>query len=143
LENKGEIQMENNERYIYVNGNRIYVSDEVYKEYKKKLNHEEYLKRKDIKQGVFNFSDYGKDILNIIDTNIDPEKIIETKMRIEDLYRALDSLNDEERAVIEALYFDKMSIRDLAKEKEVSIKNVFNFRNKVLNKLKEILERLK
>ncbi len=135
--------MENNERYIYVNGNRIYVSDEVYKEYKKKLNHEEYLKRKDIKQGVFNFSDYGKDILNIIDTNIDPEKIIETKMRIEDLYRALDSLNDEERAVIEALYFDKMSIRDLAKEKEVSIKNVFNFRNKVLNKLKEILERLK
>jgi sigma factor len=143
LENKGEIQMENNERYIYVNGNRIYVSDEVYKEYKKKLNHEEYLKRKDIKQGVFNFSDYGKDILNIIDTNIDPEKIIETKMRIEDLYRALDSLNDEERAVIEALYFDKMSIRDLAKEKEVSIKNVFNFRNKVLNKLKEILEKLK
>lgn len=135
--------MENNERYIYVNGNRIYVSDEVYKEYKKKLNHEEYLKRKDIKQGVFNFSDYGKDILNIIDTNIDPEKIIETKMRIEDLYRALDSLNDEERAVIEVLYFDKMSIRDLAKEKEVSIKNVFNFRNKVLNKLKEILERLK
>ncbi len=135
--------MENNERYIYVNGNRIYVSDEVYKEYKKKLNHEEYLKRKDIKQGVFNFSDYGKDILNIIDTNIDPEKIIETKMRIEDLYRALDSLNDEERAVIEALYFDKMSIRDLAKEKEVSIKNVFNFRNKVLNKLKEILEKLK
>ena len=82
-------------------------------------------------------------ILNIIDTNIDPEKIIETKMRIEDLYRALDSLNDEERAVIEALYFDKMSIRDLAKEKEVSIKNVFNFRNKVLNKLKEILEKLK
>lgn len=135
--------MENNERYIYVNGNRIYVSDEVYKEYKKKLNHEEYLKRKDIKQGVFNFSDYGKDILNIIDTNIDPEKIIETKMRIEDLYRALDSLNDKERAVIEALYFDKMSIRDLAKEKEVSIKNVFNFRNKVLNKLKEILESLK
>ena len=64
-------------------------------------------------------------------------------MRIEDLYRALDSLNDEERAVIEALYFDKMSIRDLAKEKEVSIKNVFNFRNKVLNKLKEILEKLK
>ena len=135
--------MENNERYIYVNGNRIYVSDEVYKEYKKKLNHEEYLKRKDIKQGVFSFSDYGKDILNIIDTNIDPEKIIETKMRIEDLYRALDSLNDEERAVIEALYFDKMSIRDLAKEKDVSIKNVFNFRNKVLNKLKEILEKLK
>ena len=135
--------MENNERYIYVNGNRIYVSDEVYKEYKKKLNHEAYLKRKDIKQGVFNFSDYEGDILNIIDTSIDPEKIIETKMRIEDLYRALDSLNDEERAVIEALYFDKMSIRDLAKEKEVSIKNVFNFRNKVLNKLKEILERLK
>ena len=135
--------MENNERYIYVNGNRIYVSDEVYKEYKKKLNHEEYLKRKDIKQGVFNFSDYGKDILNIIDTNIDPEKIIETKMRIEDLYRALDSLNDEERAVIEALYFDKMSIRDLAKEKEVSIKNIFSFRNKVLNKLKEMLEKLK
>ena len=68
------------------------------------------------------------------------EKIIETKMRIEDLYKALEKLNDEERKVIESLYFKEMTIRDLAKEQQVSSKKVFSFRNKILRKLKEMLE---
>ena len=85
------------EKYIYVKGKKIYVSDEVYRAYKKELNHEAHLKRLDRKHKVFHFGDYNISVVDIADNTVDVEKIIETKMRIEDLYRALDSLNDEER----------------------------------------------
>ena len=77
---------------------------------------------------------------SIVDEDVDIEKIIETKMRIKDLYQALRKLNDEELKVIDSLYFKKMTIRDLAKEQQVSSKKIFSFRNKILKKLREILK---
>lgn len=41
------------EKYIYVRGKKITVSDEVYKAYKKELNHETHLNRMDIKHRVW------------------------------------------------------------------------------------------
>ncbi|MGO1581462.1 MAG: sigma factor-like helix-turn-helix DNA-binding protein [Peptoniphilaceae bacterium] len=61
-------------------------------------------------------------------------------MRLEDLYKALDNLNEEERKVINALYFEEKTIRELAKEEEVSSKKIFTSRNKILHKLKKIIE---
>ena len=128
------------EKYIYVRGKKITVSDEVYKAYKKQINHESHLNRLNRKHKVYGFEDYKLDLNSIVDENVDIEKIIETKMRIEDLYQALEKLNDEERKVIDSLYFKEMTIRDLAKEQQVSLKKIFNFKKKILKKLKEMLE---
>ena len=128
------------EKYIYVKGKKIYVPDEVYKAYKKQINHESHLNRLNRKHKVYGFEDYKLDLNSIVDENVDIEKIIETKMRIEDLYQALEKLNDEERKVIDSLYFKEMTIRDLAKEQQVSSKKIFSYRNKILKKLKEMLE---
>lgn len=132
--------MADDNKYIYVRGKKIYVPDEVYKVYKKQLNHEAYLNRLDRKNRVYSFEDYKIDLNSIADENVDIEKIIETKMRIEDLYKALEKLNEEEKKVIDSLYFKEMTIRDLAKEQQVSSKKIFSFRNKILKKLKEMLE---
>lgn len=134
------IIMTDKRKYIYVRGKKIYVSDEVYRAYKKESNHEIHLNRLNRKHKVYGFDDYKVDLNSIADENIDIEKIIETKMRIEDLYQALGKLNDEERKVIDSLYFKEMTIRDLAKEQQVSSKKIFSFRNKILKKLKEMLE---
>lgn len=88
------------EKYIYVRGKKIYVPDEVYRAYKKDLNHEAYLKRLDRKHKVFHFGDFNTSIVDIADNTVDVEKIIETKMLIEDLYQALDSLNYEEMGIL-------------------------------------------
>ena len=80
------------------------------------------------------------DLNSIADKNVDIEKIIETKMRIEDLYQALEKLNEDERKVIDSLYFKEMTIRDVAKEQQVSSKKIFSFRNKILEKLRELLK---
>ena len=127
-------------KYIYVNGKKIYVPDEIYKAYKKQINHEAHLNRLNRKHKVYGFEEYNIDLNSIVDENVDIEKIIETKMRIEDLYKALDKLNREEKEVIDSLYFKEMTIRDLAKEQQVSSKKIFSFRNKILKKLREMLE---
>ena len=127
-------------KYIYVNGKKIYVPDEIYKAYKKQINHEAHLNRLNRKHKVYGIEEYNIDLNSIVDENVDIEKIIETKMRIEDLYKALDKLNREEKEVIDSLYFKEMTIRDLAKEQQVSSKKIFNFKKKILKKLKEMLE---
>ena len=132
--------MTDDRKYIYVKGKKIYVPDELYKAYKKELNHEAHLNRMHRKHRVYGFEDYKIDLNSIADENVDIEKIIETKMRIEDLYQALEKLNEDERKVIDSLYFKEMTIRDLAKEQQVSSKKIFSYRNKILKKLKKILE---
>ena len=88
------------EYYLYVKGKAVLVSEEVYKAYWKITEHEKYLQRKDWKHNVISFSalDYdGHFVDNIIDEKIDLEKIVEVKMQIEELHRALNTLTKEER----------------------------------------------
>jgi len=98
------------------------------------------LNKSDKEHKVYGYEDYKIDLNSVVDEDVDIEKIIETKMRIKDLYQALRKLNDEELKVIDSLYFKKMTIRDLAKEQQVSSKKIFSFRNKILKKLREMLK---
>ena len=70
------------EKYIYVDGKKIYVSDEIYREYKKLKNREEYLSRLDRKYRNLYFTSENDAIENIVDKSVNVEKIIETKLRI-------------------------------------------------------------
>lgn len=133
--------MSDKEKYIYVKGKKIYVSDEIYKVYKKQINHEAYLKRLDRKHKAFHFGDFNTSIVDIADDTVDVEKIIETKMLIEDLYRALDSLNDEERKLIEALYFDDKTLTEVAKQGDTNPMKISRLRNKILEKLRKLLDK--
>ena len=133
--------MSNKEKYIYVKGKKIYVPDEVYKAYKKEFNHEAHLKRLDKRHGVFHFGDFNTSIVDIADNTVDVEKIIETKMLIEDLYRALNSLNDEERKLIEELYFDDKTLTEVAKQDNTNPMKISRLRNKILGKLRKLLDK--
>ncbi len=129
------------EKYIYVKGKRIYVPDEVYRAYKKELNHEAHLKRLDRKHKVFHFGDFITSIVDIADNTVDVEKLIETKMLIEDLYRALDSLNYEERKLIEELYFYDKTLTEVAKQVDTNPMKISRLRNKILEKLRKLLDK--
>lgn len=126
------------EKYIYVEGKKIYVSDEVYREYKKHKNHEAYLQRLDRKNRVYSFEEYA-DFGDIADESIDIEKIVEMKMRIEDLYRALDKLNNNEREIIYSIYFEEKTLKEIAKEQETNLMKISRIRDGILKKLRDIL----
>ena len=135
--------MDKKEYYLYVKGKAVKVSEEVYKAYWKITEHEKYLQRKDWKHNVILFSALDHDGHfedNIIDEKIDLEKIVEVKMQIEELHRALNTLTKEERELMEAIFYKEESLRSIGKKEKVSYQTIGKRRDKILEKLRKILE---
>ena len=82
----------------------------------------------------------GKYAPETIVTNRDLEKIVETKMLIDRVREAIDSLNDEEREVIERLYYQDESTRIAAKALNLHKTSLIRKRDRILAKLKKMLE---
>ena len=135
--------MDKKEYFLYVKGKAVKVSEEVYKAYWKITEHEKYLQRKDWKYDVIPFSamDYdGHFVDNIIDERIDLEKIIEVRMQIEELNKALATLTRKERELIEAIFYKEESLRSIGKKEKVSYQAIGKRRDKILEKLRKLLE---
>lgn len=135
--------MAKKEYYLYVKDKAVPVSEEVYKAYWKITEHEKYLYRKDREHCVLPFSSFDYDghfVDNIIDEKIDLEKIVEVKMQIEELHKALNTLTKEERELMEAIFYREESIRSIGKKEKVSYQAIGKRRDKILEKLREILK---
>ena len=133
------------EYYLYVNGQRVKVSEQIYKVYWREKEHEKYLEQVDKKNHLLFFSslDYdGHFVDNIIDESVDVEKIVEAQMMIEAVRNAISRLNAEERDVIERLYFNDETLSSVATEKKVSYQAIQWRKNNILKKLKKLLEEL-
>ena len=135
--------MANKEYYLYVKGKAVPVSEEFYKAYWKITEHEKYLQRKDWKHNVIPFSALDHDghfVDNIIDEKIDLEKIVEVKMRIEELHRALNTLTKEERELMEAIFYKEEILRSISRREKVTHQAISGRRDRILEKLRKILE---
>lgn len=131
------------EYYLYLKGKAVPVSEEVYKAYWKITEHEKYIYRKDREHCALPFSSFDYDghfVDNIIDEKIDLEKFVEVKMQIEELHRALNTLTKEERELMEAIFYKEESLRSIGKKEKVSHQAIGQRRDKILEKLKEILK---
>ncbi len=131
--------------FLIINNKKVYVSEEVYKIYWEETNRERYHKNRDRENRLLLFSSLDNDghfVENIEDKSVDVEKLVETKYRIEELHDALSKLNEEERCIIKRLYFDDESMREVAKELNVSHQSIYRKKNKILAELKKILEKL-
>ena len=135
--------MPNKEYYLYVKGEAIPISEEVYKAYWKITEHEKYLQRKDWKHNVIPFSALDHDghfVETITDERIDLEKIVEVKMQIEELNKALAALTKKERELMEAIFYREESLRSIGKKEKVSYQAIGKRRDKILEKLRKLLE---
>ena len=131
------------EYYLYIGGQKVKVSEDIYKVYWREKEHEKYLEQVDRKNHLFLFSSLDHDghfEENIIDESVDVEKIVETQMMIEAVRNAISRLNAEERNIIERLYFNDETLSSIAKRKKVSYQAIQWRKNKSLQKLKLFLE---
>ena len=131
------------EYYLYVRGQKIKVSEEIYKVYWLEKEHEKYLEQVDRKNHLLFFSSLDHDghfIDNIVDENVDVEKIVETQMMIEAVRNAMSRFNEEERDIIERLYFNDETLSSIAKGKKVSYQAIQWRKNSILKKLRVLLE---
>ena len=131
--------------YLYVNGQKVKVSEQIYKVYWREREHEKYLEQMDKKNHLLFFSSLDHDghfVDNIVDESVDVEKIVETQMMIEAVRNAISRLNAEKREIIERLYFDDETLSSIASEKKVSYQAIQWKRTNILKKLKKFLEEL-
>jgi len=80
------------EYYLYVGGQKVKVSEDIYKVYWREREHEKYLEQVDRKTYLLFFSSLDQDGYfadNIIDESVDVEKIVETQMMIETVRNAI------------------------------------------------------
>ena len=131
------------EYYLYVNGQRVKVSEQIYKVYWREKEHEKYLEQVDKKNHLLFFSSLDQDgnfVDNLADESVDVEKIIETQILIETVRKAVSRLNDEERDIIERLYFNDETLSSVARSKKVSYQAIQWRKNNILKKLKVLLK---
>ena len=132
--------------YIFFGDKKVDVSEKVYKGYWQETNRENYLNRLDKENKLGYFSEFVSDGTDrsmeerLIDKAVDVEKLVAVKMQIEALNKALDKLSPEEREIIQALFFDEIPQRELAKTLDISQGAVFRRKEKTLEKLKVFLE---
>lgn len=131
------------EYHLYVNGQRVKVSEQIYKVYWREKEHEKYLEQVDRKNHLLFFSSLDHDgnfVDNLADESVDVEKIIETRILIETVRKAMSRLNDEERDIIERLYFNDETLSSVARSKKVSYQAIQWRKNNILKKLKVLLK---
>ncbi len=91
------------EYYLYVGGQKVKVSEDIYKVYWREKEHEKYLEQVDKKNHLLFFSSLDHDghfVDNIVDESVDVENIVETQMINEAARNAISRLNAEEREII-------------------------------------------
>ena len=121
------------EYYLYIRGQKVKVSEDIYKVYWREKEHEKYLEQVDKKNHLLFFSSLDHDgnfVDNLADESVDVEKIIETQILIETVRKAMSRLNDEERDIIERLYFNDETVALLSKldvDKHISFETFLNY----------------
>lgn len=128
--------------FIYVNGLKVPVSKEIYREYWRLTNRENYLNRLEVQYRVRPFSDYiDSQLISVMtDEKMDVERIIETKEILQLLYESLLTLNDDEYTLVKDLFFEDKTLSEISQSEKVSISTVARRRDRILNYLKKLLE---
>lgn len=150
--------MDADKKRLWVSGQFIEVTDEVYDAYMKGDRKMRYFES-DLKAERFLLDKEGQirqiipsreDSLDrLMDDNAEQfadqqesvEDIVFRRFSIERLYAALELLTEKERSLINALFFDEMTEREVARVLGISQPAVHKQKNKILKKLKVFLEK--
>ena len=150
--------MDADKKRLWVSGQFVEVTDEIYDAYMKGDRKMRYFES-DLKAERFLMDENGQikqvipsreDSLDrLMDDNAEQfadrhesvEDMVLRRISIEWLYKALDTLTERERKLIEALFFEEMTEREVAHSLGISHPAVHKHKNKILKKLKHFLEK--
>ena len=116
-------------------GMLVPVSEEVYRAYKRPQWRE--AKKKKSKREVS--LEKMDDVYTLSDEKL-VEQIVEDKLLLEMLLKALETLTEDERFLIDEIYFHEKTERETAKILNMSHQTVHSKKNKIIKKLKKILK---
>ena len=121
---------------IYIKGELVPVTEEVYRAYYKEKRREKTQIEKDARNGTSSFAEM--DLLSSTEPSAETQIIArETHAR---LRAALAQLTEPERELIRALFFDKIPVAQLARSLEIPRKTLEYRRDKILTRLRKLLK---
>lgn len=127
------------EYFIELNGRQIPVSKEVYYAFKRPAWKER--KRRQVRAekelSLEAFADAGFEIPS---GQVLVDEIVEDKLLLDMLFKALEELADDERFLINELFFNDKSEREVAKEIGRSKTGIHKQKEKILSKLRNLLK---
>lgn len=130
---------------IKINKELISVSEEIYISYYKMERRERYLNEvsleKDLSYNQLMDKEYPIEVKMSKPQNLIEDEIVE-KIMIEKMTIAIKSLDNSERMIIHELFFNGKSIRELAETLDISKSTLHGRKDKVLKKLRKILNKL-
>lgn len=136
---------EHKKYYIHVPGALVEVSEGVYFAYYQEKRRGRTLREKDKRNGAVSYD--GLDTPELTGQEMIPDR---DAVSVEDaaianilrdrLHRCLDALDEPDRELIHALYFEGLSERKYAKRVGIPQRTINDRRRRVLRKLKELLE---
>ena len=150
--------MDADKKRIWIRGQFVEVTEEVYRAYMRGDRKIRYFEN-DLKTERFVLGKDGQ-VIQIIPSREDSldrlvdenaqqfpdeqesvESVVLNKLEVDRLHTALSLLTPEERALIQALFFEERSESELAAALEISQPAVYKRKMKILKKLKNLLEK--
>ena len=129
---------------IYIKNQVVNVSEEVYKEYWKSIEHERYLTKQIRNTWVYLdhiFDEYESNTLEIkLLDDLDPTRNEALKMeRYEALYKAINTLSGDEKDLLIALYYLDLTQTDYAIKNGLSQQSISKKHDKIIKKLRNLI----
>lgn len=129
---------------IRIENQIVEVTEEVYREYYRMDRRERYLVERDRKHGVTFYHALDNEDMNgeelFADIHADVEEHLIEKEERDTLYDALLLLNERDRELIEELYFNEMTERELAEKLGIRHQNIHKRKMRILRDLKKYLK---
>lgn len=125
--------------YIRINGENVPVSEEVYRAYRQPVWRE--TKRSEVRSDhEYSYERMLEDGMEIASRETLVENIVEDKLMLDMLLAALNELTADERNLIDALFYQGKSEREVAGEIGISSIAVHKRKHKILSKLRKLLK---
>ena len=133
-----------NKYMIPIDGKLYETTEEVYQAYYSMDRRERYLEERDKKEGVMNFSTLDNDKYSaeetISDQEIDIEEEVTNKILVEAVLEVINHLEEEDKWLIQELFFNWKSEVQLAKESGIARTTIRSRKEKVFSKIKKIVK---
>lgn len=144
--------------FLYIDGQPIKVTEEIYREYKKAEDKERYFMRR-LKKGRIVVDQEKGDVLYLPSREASLEQLIETardfpapggsaedralkSYQLEKLQEALDSLSDMDRELIREFFYEEKTEREVCADLGMAKTTLHRRKTAILEKLKIFLEKL-
>ena len=126
--------------FIPIQGMLLEVSERDYTEYYRVTERNKYLKKLDIIHSLISMDNIDNgEIINSVETE-DIVVGIEREIMTNRLIESLSELTDDERDLIEEIYYNGLTERDLAEKYGISQAAINKRKHRILEKLKKIID---